>query len=383
MRAKEFLREAEAAVQKKLGRAFNHLEDLVFFHGTAGTMEALEHIKEIATAEGSTSVRMKWDGNPQIYWGRERVGGPLILAGHNGWSKGYKTDSPSDIVDFITNKSGSPKTPEDKAARQEFANTFASLYPMFDAATPKDFVGFVYADGLFLQRPAVDAEGVYNFCPNPKSQTCYHVRADSALGKRIATAKAMVVGHAFFPEFGMDDSDQKPIDDFTQFNANQELIVQGPVYNSQPVQVADEEINAVEQYLQQHSREIDSFLQGAPGLGDLKNILYTYVNQTAKSKALDQMDVPHFFNWLKNSKVSTNKQAKIQELAERSQHALAAIFGLVKQIMDLKDAVIDQIEGGAQGEIWDTQGEGRVRYAPQGKQFGNVKLVPRKRWTPQ
>jgi hypothetical protein len=383
MRAKEFLQEAEAAVQKKLGRAFNHLEDLVFFHGTAGTMEALEHIKEIATAEGSTSVRMKWDGNPQIYWGRERAGGPLILAGHNGWSKGYKTDNPRDIVDFITNKSGSPKTPEEKAARQEFANMFASLYPMFDAATPKDFVGFVYADGLFLQRPAVDAEGVYNFCPNPKSQTCYHVRADSALGKRIAKAKAMIVGHAYFPEFGMDDSDQKPIDDFTQFNSNQDLIVQGPVYNSQPVQVADEEINAVEQYLQQHSREIDSFLQSTAGLGDLKNILYTYVNQTAKAKTLDQLDSNSFFAWLKNSKVSTNKQAKIQELAVANKNALSAIFSLVKQIMDLKDAVIDQIESGAKGEIWDTQGEGRVRYAPQGKQFGNVKLVPRKRWTPQ
>jgi hypothetical protein len=383
MRAKEFLREAEAAVQKKLGRTFNHLEDLVFFHGTAGTMEALEHIREIATSEGSQTVRMKWDGNPQIYWGREQAGGPLILAGHNGWSKGYKTDNPRDLVDFIANKSGSPKTPEEQAARNDFAKNFAALYPMFDAATPKDFVGFVYADGLFLQRPAVDAEGVYNFCPNPKSQTCYHVRADSPLGKRISTAKVMVVGHAFFPQFGMDDSDQKPIDDFTQFNSTQDLIVQGPVYNSQPVQVADTEITQVEQYLQKHSKEIDSFLQGAPGLGDLKNILYTYVNQTAKAKALDHLDVPHFFNWLKNSKVSTNKQAKIQELAERSQHALAAIFGLVKQIMDLKDSVIDQIEGGAQGEIWDTQGEGRVRYAPQGKQFGNVKLVPRKRWTPQ
>jgi hypothetical protein len=383
MRAKEFLREAEAAAQKKLGRAFNHLEDLVFFHGSAGTIEALEHIKEIATAEGSQSVRMKWDGNPQIYWGREKPNGPLILSGHNGWTKGYKTDNPRDLQDFIANKSGSPKTPEEQAARNEFAKSFASLYPLFDKATPKDFVGFVYADGLFLQRPKADQNGVYTFCPNPKSQTCYHVRADSPLGKRISTAQVMVVGHAFFPNFGMDDSDQKPIDDFSQFNSTLELVVQGPVYNSQSVNVADEEINAVEQYLRQHSREIDSFLQGAPGLGDLKNILYTYVNQTAKAKALDQLDVPHFFNWLKNSKVSTNKQAKIQELADQSQHALAAIFGLVKQIMDLKDSIIDQIEGGAQGEIWDTQGEGRVRYAPAGKQFGNVKLVPRKRWTPQ
>lgn len=51
--------------------------------------------------------------------------------------------------------------------------------------------------------------------------------------------------------------------------------------------------------------------------------------------------------------------------------------------MDVKDNIIAQIEQGEKGEIWDTQGEGRVRYAPAGKQYGNVKLVPRKRWTPQ
>jgi hypothetical protein len=383
MRAKEFLREAEAAVQKKLGRAFNHLEDLVFFHGSAGTLEALEHIKEIATAEGSTSVRMKWDGNPQIYWGRERASGPLILAGHNGWSKGYKTDNPRDLIDFIANKSGSPKTPEEQAARNDFAKNFAALYPLFDAATPKDFVGFVYADGLFLQRPEVDAEGVYNFCPNPKSQTCYHVRADSDLGKRIGQAKVMVVGHAFFPEFGMDDSEQKPIDDFSQFNSTQDLIVQGPVYNSQPVQVGEQEISNVETFLKKNARAIDGFLQGAPGLSDLKNIIYTFVNQTAKAKKLDNIDSNLFTTWLKNSKVSAPKQEKILQISTQNSGALDAIFSLVRQIMDLKDSVIDQIESGDKGEIWDTQGEGRVRYAPQGKQFGNVKLVPRKRWTPQ
>lgn len=384
MRARDFLREAEAAAaSKKLGRAFNHLEDLVFFHGSAGTLEALDHIREIASEAGSKTVRMKWDGNPQIYWGRERKGGPLILAGHNGWSKGYKTDNPSDLQDFIANKSGSPKTPEEKTARDQFAKTFAALYPLFDAGTPKDFQGFVYADGLFLTRPKLDAEGVYTFCPNPKSQTCYHVTQDSELGRRISQAQVMVVGHAFFPQFGMDDSDQEPMDDFSMFNKNPALIVQGPVYNSAPVKVGDEAIAGVETYLQKHADEIDSFLQGAPGLGDLKNILYTYVNQTAKAKQLDQLGVPQFFNWLKTSKVSTNKQTKIAELAQKSQHALAAIFGLVKQIMEIKDNIIDQIEQGEKGEIWDTHGEGRVRYAPAGKQYGNVKLVPRKRWTPQ
>lgn len=382
MRAREFLKEAEEAATKKLGRAFNHLEDLVFFHGSKGTMEALDHLREITSKEGAASVRMKWDGNPQIYWGRAQKNGPLVLAGHNGWSRGAATDNPEDLQDFILNKSGSPKTPEEQQARKDFAQKFASLYPLFDRATPRDFVGFVYADGLFLQPPELDAEGVYNFCPNPKSQTCYHVRANSPLGQRIAQAQVMVVGHAFFPEFGMDDSAQKPMDDFSMFNSTPTLIVQGPVYNSTAVNVADQSIAEVENYLQKHANEIDTFLQGTAGLGDLKNILYTFVNQTAKAKQLDSLGVPQFFNWLKTSKVSINKQTKIQDLASRSQNALTAIFGLVRMIMDLKDDVIAQIESGTQGEIWDTQGEGRVRYAGDGKQFGNIKLVPRKRWTP-
>jgi hypothetical protein len=382
MRAKEFLKEAEVATNKKLGRAFNHLEDLVFFYGTKGTAEALAHLREITTEEGSKTVRMKWDGNPQIYWGRAVKGGPLILAGHNGWSRGAATDNPRDLEDFILNKSGNPKSPDEMLARKEFAQSFAKLYPLFDRATPKDFVGFVYADGLYLQRPALDDQGVYNFCPNPKSQTCYHVRGDSQLGQQIGQSQVMVVGHAFFPEFGMDDGAQKPMDDFSMFNTTAELIVQGPVYNSTPVNLADESLSEVDNYLKKYSQQIDTFLVGTAGLGDLKNILYTYVNQTAKSKALDQLGVPQFFSWLKTSKVSTSKQTKIQDLANRSQHALTAIFGLVKMIMDLKDIVIAQIEQGQQGDIWDTHGEGRVRYASSDKEFGNVKLVPRKRWTP-
>jgi hypothetical protein len=382
MRANEFLREAEEAATKKLGRAFNHLEDLVFFHGSRGTMEALEHLKEIATEAGSKTIRMKWDGNPQIYWGRAEKGGPLILAGHNGWARGAASDNPKDVYDFIVNKSGSPKTPEQAQQRQAFGKQFAGLYSLFDAATPKDFVGFVYADGLFLQQPKVDAQGVYTFCPNPNSQTCYHVKADSPLGQSISRAQVMVVGHAYFPEFGMDDSEQKPMDDFSMFNSNPALIVQGPVYNSNPVALDTSEIDKVEAYLQQNAASIDAFLQGTVGLGDLKNILYTYVNQSAKAKNLDQLGTQDFFTWLKSSKVSLPKQTKIEQLAQQNAKALDAIFGLVGRIMTLKDKVIDQVEQG-QGEIWDTQGEGRVRYAPPGKQFGNVKLVPRKRWTPK
>jgi len=271
---------------KQLGRAFNHLEDLVFFYGSAGTLEALEHLKDFATEQGSGSIRMKWDGNPQIYWGRAQKGGPVVLAGHNAWSRGVAATSPEEVEDFIVNKSGSPKTPEEQAARREFGAKFASLYSMFDAATPTNFVGYVYADGLFLDPPR-EQNGVYTFCPNPKSQTCYHVRADSELGKKISQAKVMVVGHAYFPEFGMPDAQQEPMQDFSQFDNNPEVVVLGPVYNTKPVEVNTQAIDTVEAFVRQHASQIDNFLQPVAGLSDLKDIIYRYVNQTAKAPSSD------------------------------------------------------------------------------------------------
>ena len=374
------MRYQELVEAAQLGRAFNHLEDLVFFYGSEGTIEALEHLKDIATETGSKSIRMKWDGNPQIYWGRAEKNGPLVLAGHNAWAKGVAATSPEEVVDFIVNKSGNPKTPEEVEARKEFANKFASMYDEFDRATPKDFVGFVYADGLFLDPPE-QQNGVYTFCPNPKSKTCYHVKANSDLGRRIGSAKIMIVGHAYFPTFGAPDSSQEPMQDFSAFDNNPTLIVLGPVYNQKPVQVNLKAIDAVENFVKQNGKTIDTFLASVPGLSDLKNIIYTYVNQTAKAKQLDNLSSQHFFEWLQNSKVSMPKRQKIDELNKQTSNALEAIFELVKMIQRMKDNVIDQIEG-EQGDIWDTNGEGRVRYADTDKQFGNVKLVPRKRWTP-
>ena len=374
------MRYQELLEAKQLGRAFNHLEDLVFFYGSDGTIEALEHLKDVATDSGSQSIRMKWDGNPQIYWGRERKGGPLILAGHNAWSKGVAATSQEEVADFISNKSGNPKTPEEKAARSEFAQKFASMYDYFDRATPNDFVGFVYADGLFLDPPE-QKDGVYTFCPNPKSQTCYHVKANSDLGKRIDRATIMVVGHAFFPQFGMPDSSQQPMQDFSMFDNDPSIVVLGPVYNSKPVKVNTGAIDKVENFVSQNKAAIDGFLESVKGLADLKNIIYTYVNQTAKAKRLDSLSAEDFSTWLQNSKVSEGKQAKIAELDLQFKGALSAIFELVKMIQRMKDEVIDQVEG-EQGDIWDTNGEGRVRYADPNKKFGNVKLVPRKRWTP-
>ena len=148
----------------------------------------------------------------------------------------------------------------------------------------------------------------------------------------------LAVGHAFFPEFGMKDSDQISITDFSKFNKTKDLIVLGPVYNTAPVSVNISEIENIHEYAKIHKHDIDEFLKGQIGLSDLKNIIYTYVNQTAKAKQLDRLGSDHFFNWIKNSRVSQNKQTKIFNLNQLYNNVLEKIFTIVKQIQKIKDS---------------------------------------------
>jgi hypothetical protein len=179
----------------------------------------------------------------------------------------------------------------------------------------------------------------------------------------------------------MDDSEQKPLDSFDQFNSNPKLIVQGPIYNKKPVNVDIDSIDSIEKFAQQHASEIEGFLSDTAGLSDLKNIFYTYVNQTARAKQLASLGSQNFKAWLEQSKVSAGKQEKIQGKMDAHPKAVDAIFSMVKQIQSMKNEILKQVEG-EQGDIWDTEGEGRVRYAGAEKKFGNVKLVNRDQWTP-
>jgi hypothetical protein len=394
-----FLREATAPADdsmEKYGRAFNHPEHLVFFKGSAGTIEALNHFKEIAEEkEGATSIRRKWDGNPQVYWGREEKGGPLILAGHNQWSKGVKSTSPDSVYDFIANQSGNPKTPEEVKARQQFATNFSNLYPLFDAATPKDFVGFVYADSLFGVDPALDKKfdkptkeypsGIWSFAPNPKSKTTYHVDGASELGQRVAQAKVMVVGHATFPRFGAGDREQQPLDDFSMFNNTPGLIVQGPIYTSAAPDIDTSSVDNMIEYVTEHGGVIDNFLGSLPD-PDKNGILYPFFNQMSNLHAAGKQDFggingSTFVNWMTQKGVSAKKQQHVINMIQEHPGGLDAIFFLIKGIRNMKDLVDAAIKQQPRTEIWDSDGEGHVRYPQKQHKYGPIKIVPTT-WAP-
>jgi hypothetical protein len=379
--------EVVAPIKAKVGRAFNHLEDLAFLHGTAGVLKALQHI-ETAVKDSGQNTRFKWDGAPQIYWGWTKEG-KFILCGHNGWSRGGSgTSSVSDfanprgIYNFILNKSGDTGGDTAKQAeRQQFAAEFSQLYDIFKDATKPPKKGkeiYFYADGLFI-KPPVAKNGVYELNPNLKSSTQYHIDVDTELGVRIADgAQAMVVGHGYFTSFGAPDSAQKPIQNFEKYmEPTTELIVVSPYYALEKPEIDLDQLMDIENNLKADGPVIDQFLSPIDKVSNFKGIIYRYMNEKAKGGQLANVG-DDFMAWVEAGAAgmvkSDNMKANIRARINAVPAGVTTMFNYVKQIMGLKNQILAQLEMNPP-EIRVLNSEGWVQYDPSGEM--HTKFVPR------
>lgn len=384
-----FFREAVTAepAKAKVGRAFNHVEDLTFLHGTAGVLKALNHI-QLASTQSSQNTRFKWDGAPQIYWGWTKEG-EFILCGHNGWSRGgtgtsdvKDFTSPRAVYNFILNKSGDTGGDATKQAeRQQFATEFSHLYDIFKDATKQPRKGkeiYFYADGLFITPPQ-EVNGVFQLNPNLKSNTQYHIDVNSTLGERIAAgAEAMVVGHGYFESFGASDSSQKPITDFEDYmEPTTELIVVSPYYALEQPQIDMSQLEDIENDLKADGPVIDQFLSPIDKVSNFKGIIYRYMNETATKGGLANVG-DDFMAWVEAGAAgmvkSDNMKANIRNRINQVPAGVTTVFNYVKRIMGLKNQILSQLEMNPP-EIKVLNSEGWVQYDPDGDM--HAKLVPR------
>ena len=363
----------------KVGRAFQHVEDLVLIEGSSGANSAIGRLFDLA--RNPQTIRWKWDGKPQVYWGRE-PNGKFIMVGHNGWLKpgdSGKSQSPAELVKFIMSTGN--VAPDKQDERMRFANEYASLWALFEAATPKDFRGYVYGDLLFMRRPELQ-DGAYTFTPN---NVQYSVPQSTELGQRISKAIAAVVGHAYFPQFGMGDDQQQPIDDFSSFNTTQGLIVLGPRYAQQPIKIDTKKLQDLQKYVAVNKTTIDNFLNderlAAMKMAGFKGVLYNFNNQMARVGRTTDL-ASEFMTWLSSgSKQSAPMQQKIKDWIAQNQKGFVATFAVLENLRAVKNQIIDQLDSEG-GDIQQTTkgqrgGEGYVNYGEP-----NIKLVPRHRWTP-
>lgn len=348
----------------KVGREYQHLEDLVFVDGSQGAQKAADILEKLGT--DSSDVAIKWDGNPTIYWGRE-ANGQFVMVGKNGWGR-RKSTSPDDLANFIKS------TGKGEDWREKFGNDMAALWPMFESATPPDFEGFVYGDLLYHPgKPFQTSDGSLEFTPN---LVTYTVDKKSNLGQRIANSKVGVVVHTKYNEFGSKAGE--PISDVKELNSN-DVVVLGQTYVAHQPKVDTSEVKEIRAMAEKNGSAIDQFLQGTQGLSNPAQIIYTYVNHMTRTQQLKNID-KGFFDWLKTSKVSPGQQAKLAAMNEANPKALPAIFGLVKKIMVVKDHIISQLDDSDADVKQSTKGQkGGEGYVALDTK---TKLVPRTRWQP-
>lgn len=363
MRAFEFLYEAEAPAPKKVGREFNHLEDLVFTEAN-GAQRAIKVLKSLASPEKKISI--KWDGNPTVYWGRDNDG-TFRMVGKNNWGREEgKSSTPQELQQFIMSRG------KGEEWREKFAGDMAAMWPVFEAATPKDFIGYVYGDILFHPgKPYQGADGRLTFTPN---QTSYSVKGNSEVGRKIAAAEVAVAAHKVFEYFG-----DKSGEDFTQpemFASNPKLVVMGQTYVSSRPAVNADNLGQIEK-LASNQDAINKMLAPVPGMGYLQDEIYSFVNTQSKTKMLDKIDAESFIAHIQKN---PTKASKITAHVGKFPGVLENMFALVAEIMKAKNEVIAELD----------QAEGDIVASTGGKPGGegyvsgddSVKLVPRDRWTP-
>ena len=361
MRFWELLLEDEAPPAKKVGREFNHLEDKVFAEDD-GAIKVVQALKAVSKPE--TSITIKWDGNPTIYWGRDDDG-TFRMVGKNNWGREEgKSSSPDELKSFIMSRG------KDEDWRPKFASDMAAIWPIFEAATPTDFRGYVYGDLLFHPgKSYTGADGRISFTPN---QVTYSVMVNSDTGRALAKAKVAVAAHKVFSYFG--DTSGEDFDNPELFNNTPALEVFGLTSVSHRPAVGAENLAKIEALAKNQSK-INGLLAPVTGMGYLRKEIYTFVNTQSKAKQLDNINTDAFMAFVGKTPA---KAAKITAHNERHPGVMDIMFQLVKEIMAAKDEVIRELDA-AEGEITATTdgkpgGEGYI--------IGGDKYVPRDRWTP-
>ena len=333
------------------GRAkgIEHLEDLVFRRGTRGVQEALAIVQAAASSPGTTTT-VKWDGKPAVIFGRKPATGEFVLTDGSGFdAKTYDGlfTSPSMLAQAMQQRSGD---------RTELINLYRKLWPLLDAALPKNFRGYVKGDLLYTATPP-EQSGNYVFQPNTVQ---YRIPASSNLGQRIGASEVGVAMHSMYADQG---DARQPLSR-VKFNAVPGLLLIEPIYG-QTISLDAKLLKEIRSIVREKGVAIDTLFNPtelrAAQITDLAKLCIDYINYRIGTGNFDNL-LGGFGQWLQ-SKVTPRKFANIIEYLKSpssNTEGMAAAFTLFILLHDLKMDVLQQLDRQSPGN------EGWVMATPSG-----------------
>jgi hypothetical protein len=369
----------EAAAVGVGGRAkgIEHLEDYVFREGTAGVNKALAIVA--AFNKDSKTASVKWDGKPAVVFGRKPETGEFVLTDDSGFGAvGYDGlfTSTRAIANNLSQRDANA------AAKGNLANrvatllpTYQTVWPLLEAATPKNFRGYVKGDLMYWGRtdqplPATEQEiepgmvyqsaGLVVFKPNTVT---YRIPVDSTLGKSILNSEVGVAVHTMYEDVG---AEKQPLSG-VKFNDVPGLFLILPIY-AKPVAKENPYVAMIKQVLQAQGSAINVLFNPAElramKITDFAKLAVDYINRRVDPN--DQAYtgnfsdlVPGFEAWLQRTQTA-QKYSNIQQYLDSptsNRGALQAAFVLFELLHDLKLDLLgklDQQVPGNEGWVFAT-----------------------------
>ena len=339
------------------GRAkgIEHLEDLVFRKGSRGAAEALSILDQAASSPGTTTS-VKWDGKPAVYFGRKPDTGEFVLTDGSGFeAKGYDglATSPQMMAQIQSTRSGD---------RSGLIQTYATLWPMLEAALPANFRGYVQGDLLYMNTPPLEA-GNYVFKPNTVQ---YRIPAKSSLGQRIGNSEIGIAMHTMYSDAGEPKQPLRRV----RFNDVPGLLLIEPIFAREMIPNTGL-VSQIKSLIKSKGAAIDTLFNPAElramQITDLAKLCVNYINYKIKqpNPSFDNL-LGGFGEWLQTpelSKVTPKKFANIVEYLQSpasNTEGMAAAFTLFLLLHDLKLDVLRQLD------LKDPGHEGWVMATPAG-----------------
>jgi len=321
----------------KVGREYQHIEDLLILDGAKGGIEAVTELKHIAADPGT--MNMKWDGGAAVYWGRGQ-NGTFMFIPKNQWDKGQQLSK--DELATEIESTGRPRqgqSSEDfSQIRKGMANKYNGLWDLFERATPKDFRGYLNGDLMFTEQQQPNEKGYYEFTPN---KVTYRV-APNGLYNKMKTAQAFVAVHGKINDFGAEAAGNLqpvPEAEIQKFNQTPGLIVlptQHPTVKLNPI---NQEAESALGMIKNNAVAIDTIANfKADKMSGFKKILYDYAVKRAKSNGgLD------FAAWLQDCKLSDNQKSIVEKMIEVHFREWDIFWNAFTDIQKLKHDVLDDL----------------------------------------
>lgn len=349
------------------GARIQHLEDLIFFEGSAGAKRAIQ--ATAALAKSQQNVTLKWDGSPAVWFGRDEFGKFTFTDKSGFGAKGYdgRATSPEDLENMLLSRKGG--TAGDDPRYRQFAGRMAQAFVVFEQAVPENFRGYFTGDMLYFSRPPVQ-NNEFVFRPNVVE---YRVAVSSDLGQKIKNSTAGIAVHAYMDTDGKMHSPTN----ISVIQSNDVLVVP-PVTVAGAPKIDTKALQTLDALISKNSQTIDALVDStvlrSKKITDFSNIMYSYLNRKVDT-GLDNLG-SDFFEWLPTSKVSAAKQEKIREHVAENESGFIALWQFITGMIRVKDYIIQQIDQSTpikQSVNGESGGEGYVINHP----GGMIKLVSR------